>query len=59
MEVMPYKYVSRNYLVEYCSRESFLQKNARNFFIGIIINIQLNKEKIEIKNKCAIMNVQK
>lgn len=49
MEVMPYKYVSRNYLVEYYFRESFLQKNARNFFIGIIINIQLNKEKIEIK----------
>lgn len=49
MEVIPYGYVSRNYLVEYYSRESFLQKNARNFFIGIIINIQPNKEKVEIK----------
>lgn len=29
------------------------------FLIGIIINIQQNKEKVEIKNNCAIMNVQK
>lgn len=46
MEVMPYKYVSRNYLIKYYFRKKVsCRKNARNFFIKIIYNIQLNKEK--------------